>query len=240
MRGSVAWGFGAIVVMCLLATGLVLGTVPDESGVIHGCYDKKTGFLRVIDSASAACTSKETALPWSQVGPQGAPGATGEQGDPGNTGATGATGATGEQGAGGDARVLTINGSVTGSDAPTACPVDYHMASIWEIREPSAVRYQPTAYGFPNTDLGDGPPGGFAAWVRTGTARSGLTGFPQPPNCRMWTSSASDDYGALAELIDVWNPLGVSGNTGYALPVSAWFIKEATCDQTHAVWCVKD
>ena len=49
MRKRAIWGVGAVVVMSVLATALVLGTVPDQSGVIHGCYDKKTGLLRVID-----------------------------------------------------------------------------------------------------------------------------------------------------------------------------------------------
>ena len=235
----------AVVVMCLLATGLVFGTVPDASGVIHGCYDKKTGQLRVIDSASAACTSKETALPWSQVGPQGDPGVPGEPGapgDPGAQGATGSTGATGAQGTGGSARVITMNGTVPGSASLTACPTDYHMASIWEIREPSALRYEPTGYLFPNIDHGDGPPGAIGAWVRTGTGRNTNGGFPNPPNCNMWTSAASDHFGALASLTAVWNPepSGLGIPAAYSVPAAVWVIKEEACDQPHPVWCVKD
>jgi hypothetical protein len=230
----------AVLVMCLLATGLVFGTVPDPSGVIRGCYDKKTGQLRVIDSANAACTSKETDLAWSQVGP---PGATGDQGDPGAQGPTGSTGATGPQGAAaGGARVITINGSANGTGALDACPADYHMASMWEIREPSALRYEPTGYLFPNIDHGDGPPGGVVAWVRTGTGRNANGGFTNPPNCRMWTSVATGDFGALASLTALWNPepsgLGIPAT--YSVPAAVWVIKEEACDQPHPVWCVKD
>jgi len=231
--------------MSVLATALVLGTVPDQSGVIHGCYDKKTGLLRVIDSAGAVCTSKETALPWSQIGPQGAPGAAGAQGEPGSPGATGETGAqgaAGPQGPAGGARAITINGSVNGLGALTACPVDYHMASMWEIREPSALRYEPTGYLFPNIDQGDGPPGDFAAWVRTGTSRNSLAGWQTPPNCRMWTSAATGDFGALAKLVSEWNPQpsGLGVPRTYSVPASAWVIVEEPCDQPHPVWCVKD
>jgi hypothetical protein len=36
-------------------------TIPDSSGVIHGCFNA-SGQLRVIDSATDACRSAESAL----------------------------------------------------------------------------------------------------------------------------------------------------------------------------------
>ena len=62
MRKRAIWGSGAIVVMSFLATDLVLGTVPDQVGVIHGCYDTKTGGVRVIDPSSASKLMEEGAL----------------------------------------------------------------------------------------------------------------------------------------------------------------------------------
>lgn len=61
----------------LIAVGIVLigsaavASIPDGSGVIHGCRKNSDGTLRVIDSATQSCASGWTALNWSQTGPQG-------------------------------------------------------------------------------------------------------------------------------------------------------------------------
>jgi hypothetical protein len=71
----------AAVVACLaLVGGVAYATIPDANGVIHGCYKKSGGAVRVIDSPSASCDSNETPLNWSQTGPQG------PQGEPGLSG----------------------------------------------------------------------------------------------------------------------------------------------------------
>ncbi|HEY3632871.1 MAG TPA: hypothetical protein VGL21_18360 [Jatrophihabitantaceae bacterium] len=81
--------------------------IPDPSGKINGCYTAAAsllgpakGSLRVVD-AGERCRSGETALAWSQVGPQGPAGATGATGAPGATGLTGPAGPTGPAGAAG-------------------------------------------------------------------------------------------------------------------------------------------
>jgi len=53
----------------LAAGGIAYASIPDSTGVIHGCYLKKNGALRVIDSdTSAACDAKkELPLNWSSV-----------------------------------------------------------------------------------------------------------------------------------------------------------------------------
>jgi Phage Tail Collar Domain/Collagen triple helix repeat (20 copies) len=105
----------------LIAGSIAWATVPDANGVIHGCYSKATGKLRVTDAANAKlkpCSmSREVAVEWSRQGATGAAGPAGAAGSPGATGsagatglhgatgdagATGATGATGEQGAKGE------------------------------------------------------------------------------------------------------------------------------------------
>jgi hypothetical protein len=68
----------AIVGALLVAGGIAYATIPDASGVIHGCYKTNQGTLRVIDTDKGqACASSETSLDWSQTGPQGPQGPTG-------------------------------------------------------------------------------------------------------------------------------------------------------------------
>ncbi len=58
--------------------------IPDGGGVIHGCYDKVSGVMRVSDTATnvpKTCTAKEAALNWNQQGPKGDPGAPGGSSD---------------------------------------------------------------------------------------------------------------------------------------------------------------
>jgi hypothetical protein len=70
--------------------GVASATIPDSSGVIHGCYKKHHGQLRVIDTERhQTCNPAELAIQWSQTGP---PGPTGSQGPTGPQGSTGAQG----------------------------------------------------------------------------------------------------------------------------------------------------
>ena len=91
----------------------VQASIPDASGVIHGCYNTSNahgvpnGALRVIDTAKANgnCASWEAPLNWETAkgvtgasrptGPTGATGPTGPTGPAGPTGATGPSGAAG-------------------------------------------------------------------------------------------------------------------------------------------------
>jgi hypothetical protein len=64
-----------LVAVCAAATvaavagGVAAASIPDGGGVIHACYLRNTGALRIADTAT--CTSKETVLSWNQVGPAG-------------------------------------------------------------------------------------------------------------------------------------------------------------------------
>src|SRR5262245_62540376 len=90
-------------IFCLVAAALVLGagiayaTIP-SGGVIHGCYTKSGGALRVVDGDVTGCKSGETSLDWNVQGPAGPAGPGGAQGPAGPTGATGATGRAGIEG----------------------------------------------------------------------------------------------------------------------------------------------
>jgi hypothetical protein len=88
----------------------VQASIPDAKGVIHGCYAKGNGALRVIDTDKRlTCGKENTPLNWNQTGPQGGTGATGPQGGTGPTGPEGATGPRGHTGPAG----------ITGATGPT-------------------------------------------------------------------------------------------------------------------------
>jgi hypothetical protein len=77
----------AALVVLVAAAGTVYATIPND-GVIHACYSKSGGSLRVIDASVTTCKASETSLTWNVegvAGPQGDPGA---QGDPGISGFT--------------------------------------------------------------------------------------------------------------------------------------------------------
>jgi hypothetical protein len=66
------WAVPIAIVAVLAAGGIAYASIPDSSGVIHACYQKTNGSLRVIDTqAGAKCSSTENPLTWNQTGPAG-------------------------------------------------------------------------------------------------------------------------------------------------------------------------
>jgi hypothetical protein len=83
--------------LALAASGAAWASIPGPDGSIHGCYLKRGGSLRVIDSSSStSCARTETALNWSEQGPPGVQGPTGPQGASGPPGLQGPTGPAGQ------------------------------------------------------------------------------------------------------------------------------------------------
>src|SRR5688572_5702640 len=75
--------------------GVAFATIPDGQGVIHGCYRRSGGQLRVINSDKGqTCAARERSLNWSKQGPRGARGARGPQGPTGPQGSQGDPGVT--------------------------------------------------------------------------------------------------------------------------------------------------
>jgi hypothetical protein len=66
--------------------GVTYAAIPSSDGTIHSCYDAR-GSLHVIDEGTS-CPSGNTALNFSQTGPQGPRGADGAQGPAGAPGQT--------------------------------------------------------------------------------------------------------------------------------------------------------
>jgi Collagen triple helix repeat (20 copies) len=89
---------GAAATLAIVATSTAVAAIPDSGSVIHSCYKKSGGVVRVIDTASTSCDSNETPLDWNQQGPQGPQGAPGPKGDKGDKGAQGDPGPAGPAG----------------------------------------------------------------------------------------------------------------------------------------------
>jgi hypothetical protein len=63
-RPSPATAFGFAALMVALG-GVAFAAMPDSDGTIHGCVQKNTGNLRVVESSSD-CRSSEQAIDWNQ------------------------------------------------------------------------------------------------------------------------------------------------------------------------------
>ncbi len=73
----------------LVVSAVALATIPDSNGVIHACYKKSGGALRVIDNSVTNCAGSETSLNWNVQGAQGIQGPAGQQGEQGPPGISG-------------------------------------------------------------------------------------------------------------------------------------------------------
>lgn len=125
-----------------------------------------------------------------------------------------------------------------GSQALSACAAGYHMASLWEILDPSNLSYD-TSLGTTTADSGSGPPNG-AGWIRTGfiasnggTAADG-TIIAGSANCQAWTSASSEAYGTTA-LVPIYGDSEIDVTI-----ISPWVARTISCDAKPRVWCVQD
>ncbi len=121
---------------------------------------------------------------------------------------------------------------VDGSQALGACAAGFHMASMWEIHDPSNLDYD-TQLGFTNGDTGQGPPtthvfdeGG---WIRTGS-NFGQHGLVGGHSCYSWTSTV--DLGTVLTLKRDWGTASIG--------VSPWLAANRLCSESTRVWCVED
>jgi hypothetical protein len=112
--------------------------------------------------------------------------------------------------------------------APDACGRGYHMASLWELFDPTLLKYD-AKRGATLSDAGSGPPAGLSGWIRTG-------GNPHPDptpgigNCMAWTSTSNLDFGTVVSLnAGSW---GLAGRT-----TSPWEVLVVDCDTMQQVWC---
>lgn len=129
---------------------------------------------------------------------------------------------------------LTKN-TYTGVNASTACDTGYHFASLWEILDPSSLKYN-TDKGFTTDDSGHGPPttGVANAWVRTGYDSNASDTDPTGQvNCDAWTSESLSDWGTYVRLSDDWE-------NSFTQNVHVWNTTQGVCANTLHVWCIAD
>jgi hypothetical protein len=116
------------------------------------------------------------------------------------------------------------------SAALTACGSGYHMASLWEILDVSALTYDyqhPAAYT--KADSGQGPPSFWYGWVRTGQDSSGSS-VAGSGNCLNWSSSSGTNSGVSVRLSNNWET-----SPG---DIFTWDATSFTCNFTGPIWCV--
>jgi hypothetical protein len=99
------------IALILAMTGFAAAAIPDASGAIHGCYQKRTGILRVI-GAGKRCSKDEKPISWNQQGPRGRDGSNGTNGTNGSNGTPGTPGTNGTNGTNGATNVTVNKASV--------------------------------------------------------------------------------------------------------------------------------
>jgi hypothetical protein len=117
----------------------------------------------------------------------------------------------------------------TDGNGAGVCADGYHFASLWEILDPSNLKYD-TGLGVTRDDSGQGPPSYLGGWVRTGYASS-TDSIPGWGNCNTWTSSDSGDRGTYAYLPRDWTEGG---------DIYVWEVYAPQCNLNGYVWCVAD
>ncbi len=124
---------------------------------------------------------------------------------------------------------VTGGAAANGSQALGVCDAGYHMASLFEILDPTALAYDETR-GFVTGDSGEGPPSSAIGWVRTGRGSSNAA-IAGVGNCNGWTSANPSDQGTIVSLNSSWPAVpGIPG----------WIVLTRACDQTANVWCVSN
>jgi len=136
--------------------------------------------------------------------------------------------------AGGSGTKYYLTDDNLASDAAlTACAAGYHMASLWEIVDPSNLTY---AFDHPDAhtkaDDGEGPPSEWFGRVRTG-ASSSVADSAGSGNCAAWTSVDNADHGTFVRLTRAWEaPPGEIGGV--------WDAHSFSCNLPGPVWCTQD
>jgi hypothetical protein len=141
-----------------------------------------------------------------------------------------AVGETAPQAQSAGMRKFYLGGGGLGDAASTSCAAGYHMASLWEIANPSNLKYN-TTLGVTQSDSGQGPQTVEKGWVRTGYIANGSTTVGRA-NCLAWTSGSIVHNGTVAQLPDAW--------TSGAQDIGVWQLSVVNCHDGALAWCIED
>jgi hypothetical protein len=117
------------------------------------------------------------------------------------------------------------------------------MASLFEILDPTVLRYAHGPSALSSPDAGEGPPAANGGWIRTGWFQASTDNGPSgQPNCNAWASETAAHWGTYVSLTDVFDrytgdDLGADDNV---LRLGPWIGSVSGCDIARRVWCVED
>ena len=136
--------------------------------------------------------------------------------------------------------------SATGMTALSECDPDgFHMASLWEILDPTDLRYVSDEelsdghFAVRSDDSGFGPPWGPFGWIRTAWESSATSRAGQG-NCSIWSQTSG--FGSITGLNPCWGDdldCGVTASTGNQA-ARWWYTFSESCAVPAPVWCVQD
>jgi hypothetical protein len=161
----------------VFGAGLVAwASVPDEDGVIHACYVKSSGEVRVIDPDLTSCRRGENPIEWSVQGSGGEPGS-------GVAGFTTSYGPTTVPTANVSTPPLAILSGLPNGPSFATVTVNVQNGSGQAVSLICALGEFGPAYSFTVPGNTTGGPGPYVA-LETFTGRSNSTGVPF--GCHIW------------------------------------------------------
>jgi len=125
---------------------------------------------------------------------------------------------------------LTMD-TYNGAEMLSACTNGYHVASMWEILDPSALVYD-TSLGYTQADSGQGPPSYQWAhgWIRAGNWAADGSPVAGVANCQAWTSNSPNAYGTFIDIRSDWT---------VERDIGIWLAFAGACNIERRVWCVR-
>ena len=142
--------------------------------------------------------------------------------------AVGPAGADGPPGECAPRRYYLTKTVASGAQAKEACALGFHFAALWEILDPTVLKYD-TTLGYVQADSGYGPPSGFSGWVRTGSSAAVSQSAGQA-NCQAWSQNSGS--GTVLSLSQFWDQPSSE--------VSPWRASWIDCGFGFQVWCVEN
>lgn len=136
-------------------------------------------------------------------------------------------------------RFLLTSATHLGDEVLGACPEGFHMANMFEISQPSELRYAfDHASAEVRPDSAQGPPTQSPGWIRTGYEPSNSPSNPGAANCGVWTSDSPSFYGTAVWISVYW----ADPSEGIYVPVpgTPWTSETFACSNYISVWCVED